>query len=136
MSDVPARMNRDHAASADSWDCPALERSAHRRAAVGERPGRRTGLRKRARRQSPVVAVDARGRAAVAGSRRGAVRGSHRRARLGRSRRALPRLLALAPRSLSAQRGLASLPLAAQGPISQALGAESPAYRVRAARGG
>ena len=34
------------------------------------------------------------------------------------------------------RKGLSSLPLPAQGPISDALGAESPAYRVRAFRGG
>ena len=38
--------------------------------------------------------------------------------------------------SAPAQRGLASLPLAAQGPISAALGADYPGYRMRAASGG
>ena len=36
----------------------------------------------------------------------------------------------------SRRKGLSSLPLAAQGPVSDALGAESPAYRFRALKGG
>src|SRR5271165_6724843 len=36
----------------------------------------------------------------------------------------------------SRRKGLSSLPLAAQGPVSEALGADDPAYRVRAAGGG
>ena len=42
----------------------------------------------------------------------------------------------LRPGASPHKKGLSSLPLAAQGPISQALGAESPAYRVSASRGG
>ncbi len=36
----------------------------------------------------------------------------------------------------SRRKGLSSLPLAAQGPVSEALGADDPAYRVRASGGG
>jgi hypothetical protein len=36
----------------------------------------------------------------------------------------------------ASQAGLSSLPLAAQGPVSRALGADQPAYRVRASQGG
>src|SRR5271167_2235700 len=39
-------------------------------------------------------------------------------------------------RASSHKKGLSSLPLAAQGPVSQALGAEDPAYRVSPAGGG
>ncbi|MGO8907034.1 MAG: hypothetical protein ACLQMH_15645, partial [Solirubrobacteraceae bacterium] len=42
----------------------------------------------------------------------------------------------LSPGASSHRQGLASLPLAAQGPVSAALGAEDPAYRVGASRGG
>ena len=42
----------------------------------------------------------------------------------------------LRPGASPHKKGLSSLPLAAQGPISQALGAENPAYRVSASRGG
>ncbi len=42
----------------------------------------------------------------------------------------------LRSRPSSHQQSLSSLPLGAQGPISDALGAEDPAYRVRASNGG
>ncbi len=42
----------------------------------------------------------------------------------------------LRSRSSSHQQSLSSLPLGAQGPISDALGAEDPAYRVRTSNGG
>ena len=42
----------------------------------------------------------------------------------------------LRPGASPHKKGLSSLPLGAQGPISQALGAESPAYRVSASRSG
>ena len=42
----------------------------------------------------------------------------------------------LRPGASPHNKGLSSLPLAAQGPISQALGAENPGYRVSASRGG
>ena len=42
----------------------------------------------------------------------------------------------LRPGASSQKKGLSSLPLAAQGPVSEALGADNPAYRVTASKGG
>ncbi len=100
---------------------------------LGERPGGASG-----RSRGPVARAGG-GRPAVAGARGGALWGLGRRALLGGPRPAPRCLFARAPWRLSYVRtgasshrkGLSSLPLAAQGPVSEALGAEDPAYRVR-----